>query len=467
MGADTKGSGTARQRSDPRRVIPAEGGVEMREPVEPTSGGPGSDGRPGSSKNLVLLCEHFYPEMISTGMHMTELATRLAELGWRITVYTARPTWGTDGDEERSVPKEMVYEGVRILRVPTIGRQKGNLLSRTLSSVTFVLSVSWALVRRRRDYGGMVITTNPPFIGALGWLYSRLLRRPYLLIVYDVFPDFAISLGVLSPDSWIAKAWERLTRMTLAVAAVTVVIGRDMQDLVQRKMPPHLHDRIVMIPNWSDERRVHHVPAAANAFRQEHRLDGRFVVQYAGRLGQKHNLEPLIDAARLLSDTRALFQFVGDGDKRPKLEALAADLGLENVQFLPYQPMERLADMLSAADVAVVCLESGHTGISVPSKAYGVIASGTPIVGILDPDGEIGQMIKETGCGVLVDPVAEEIAAVIQDLMADPFKRSAMSAAALQTFLEKYTLSKAAQAYDAALSSMLDGSSNGGVRGIR
>ena len=156
--------------------------------------------------------------------------------------------------------------------------------------------------------------------------------------------------------------------MILAGAAVTVVIGRDMQDLVQRKMSPHLHDRIVMIPNWSDERRVHHVPAAANAFRQEHRLDGRFVVQYAGRLGQKHNLEPLIDAARLLSDTRALFQFVGDGDKKPKLEALAADLGLENVQFLPYQPMERLAEMLSAADVAVVCLESGHTGDQRPEQ---------------------------------------------------------------------------------------------------
>ena len=114
----------------------------MREPVKLTSSGPRSDGRPGSSKQLVLLCEHFYPEMISTGMHMTELATRLAELGWRITVYTAKPTWGTDGDEERSVPKEMVHEGVRILRVPTIGRQKGNLLSRTVSSVTFVLSVS-------------------------------------------------------------------------------------------------------------------------------------------------------------------------------------------------------------------------------------------------------------------------------------------------------------------------------------
>jgi glycosyltransferase involved in cell wall biosynthesis len=424
-------------------------------------------GHQSTAKRLVLLCEHFYPEMVSTGMHMTELATRLAELGWHITVYTAKPTWGTDDDEERLVPNVMVHEGVRIIRVPTLGSQRGNLLSKTVSAVTFVFSVGWALMRTRGDYHGMVITTNPPFIGVLGWIYSRVYRRPYLLIVYDVFPDFAISLGVLSADSWVARVWERTTRVILVGSAVTVVIGRDMWDLVRRKMPHHLHDRITMIPNWSDERRVSPVRAEDNAFRRDHRLEGRFVVQYAGRMGEKHNLEPLIDAARMLSDTNLLLQFVGDGAKKRKLEALVAESGLANVQFLPYQPMEGLGEMLSAADLAVVCLETGHTGISVPSKAYGVIASGTPLIGILDPDGEIGQMIKETGCGVLVDPVAEEIADAILDLMADPAKRSAMGATARRVFLEKYTLGNAAEAYDTALTSMLNGSHGGGGRSRR
>jgi glycosyltransferase involved in cell wall biosynthesis len=424
-------------------------------------------GRQAPAKKLVLLCEHFYPEMVSTGMHMTELATRLAELGWQITVYTAAPTWGTDDDAERPVPREMVHEGVRIIRVPTFGSQRGNLISKTVSAITFVLSVGWALARTRGDYPGMVITTNPPFIGVLGWVYSRVFRRPYLLIVYDVFPDFAISLGVLSPDSWIARVWERTTRLILQGAAVTVVIGRDMLDLVRRKVPRHMHDRVVMIPNWSDERRVRPVDAADNPFRRNHGLDGRFVIQYAGRMGEKHNLEPLIDAARILSDTDLLFQFVGDGAKKPKLEALVAEFGLTNVQFLPYQPMEGLAEMLSAADLAVVCLETGHTGISVPSKAYGVIASGTPLIGILDPDGEIGQMIKESGCGVLVDPVGEDIAGAIRDLMEHPTKRSAMGATARRVFLENYTLSKAAEAYDAALTTMLGGAHGGGERSGR
>jgi glycosyltransferase involved in cell wall biosynthesis len=410
-----------------------------------------------ADKRIVLLCQHFYPEMVSTGMHMTELATRLAELGWRITVLTSKPSWGTDDPHAGPVPAKMVYRNVRILRVPTLGSQRGGMIAKAVSAVSFVPSAAWALWRMRAEYRSLVITTNPPFIGVLGLLASRLFMRPYLVIVYDVFPEFAISLGVVSPESRLAELWRRTTRMILCGAAATVVIGRDMRKLIEERMPAHLRHRIVMIPNWSDERRVRPVPAAANRFRQEHVSDGRFVVQYAGRLGDKHSLEPLIEAARLLSDANVLFQFVGEGAKKPKLEALVAEYGLDNVQFLPYQPMDGLAEMLSAADLAVVCLEWGHTGISVPSKAYGVLASGTPIVGILDPEGEIGQMIAETGCGVLVEPTGECVAEVIRDLMADAGRRRAMADAGRAAFLEKYTLAKAAAAYDAVLSSLSDG----------
>ena len=409
---------------------------------------------PIEEKSLVLLCQHFYPEMVSTGMHMTELATRLSERGWKITVLASKPSWGTDDPDEGPTPSDMTYENVRILRVPTLGSQRGGLVSKTASALSFMPSVAWELWRRRADYRSLVITTNPPFVGLLGWFASRVFKRPYLLIVYDVFPEFAISLGVVSQDSLLARLWKRMTRMILCEAAATVVIGRDMHKLIAAKMPPRLHERIVMIPNWSDERRVRPVPRHANTFRQEHTDDGTFVVQYAGRLGDKHSLEPLIDAARQLREANVLFQFVGEGAKKPKLEQLVREHELRNVQFLPYQPMDRLAEMLSAADLSVVCLEFGHTGISVPSKAYGVLASGTPVLGILDPDGEIGQMIAETGCGVLVEPSGDAIVAVIEDLMSDGAKRAAMADAGRSAFLENYTLSKAADSYDAALTRM-------------
>jgi hypothetical protein len=114
--------------------------------------------------------------------------------------------------------------------------------------------------------------------------------------------------------------------------------------------------------------------------------------------------------------------------------------------------------MLSAADLAVVCLESAFSGLSVPSKAYGVMAAGTPILGLLDPGSEIGRVINETGCGVtLTDPDGNRIAAFIRDLMVDATKRSSMGEAGRQAFLGRYTLAHAAQAYDAALSAMLGG----------
>ena len=404
------------------------------------------------SKRFALLCQHFYPEMVSTGIHMTELATRLAELGWDVTAYTARPSWGSELDAE--APARLSYRGVSIVRVPTLGRQQGGLPSRGAFAVSFALSSAWLLWRRRREHHALVITTNPPFLGIVGWLYSVLARTPYLLIVYDVYPEIVVNLGVVSPDSIIAGVWTRLTRAILRRASTVVVIGRDMADIVRSKLPVERHDRVVLIPNWSDEREVRPLARNENPFVEEHGLGDRFVIQYAGRFGRTHNLEPLGDAARLLADTDAYLQFIGEGPKKATLMRMTA--GLENVAFLPYQPMEALAGMLSAADVSVVCLEDGFTGLSVPSKTYGIIASGRPVLGLMDRGSEIGRMIEETGCGIVLEHASgEEVAAALRELIEDPERREAMGRAGRAAFLEGYTLERSSRAYDRALSAML------------
>jgi glycosyltransferase involved in cell wall biosynthesis len=408
-----------------------------------------------STRHVFLLCQHFYPEMVSTGMHMTELATRLAELGWRITAFCAKPSWGTAG-EPAPVTRRLFHRGVEVFRVRTLGKQRGSLLSRAVFAVTFVLSAGFELFRRRARGAALVVTTNPPFLGVVGWLYSRLCKRPYLLIVYDVYPDIVVELGVVAAGSWTAKFWDAVTRRVLGDAAVVVVIGRDMADVVRRKLDGHSNARIVLIPNWSDERRVRPVPHDRNSFRRDNRLGDSFVVQYAGRFGRTHNIELLIRAAALMNDTDIVFQFIGDGSKRAHIEQLAAELGVRNIQFLPYQTMERLGEMLSAADLGVVCLERRFTGLSVPSKAYGIMASATPILGLLDRNSEIGRVLSETGCGLaLSDPTPEEIATVVRELAGDHSQRRAMAEAGRRAFLQDYTLTRAAGAYDAALASML------------
>ncbi len=400
----------------------------------------------GASKAL-LLCQHFYPEMISTGMHMTELSIALTRLGWQINVCCAQPSLLLDTDNPH-VPSEIEYCGIRIVRMPSIGSHSGSLMRRVLFAFTYFLMSAWFVYRTRKHFNGLVITTNPPFLGMIGWLAAIFLSKPYVLVVYDVYPDIAIRLGYLEQASLLAWAWDRMSSLILNRAAAVVVIGRDMRDLVMFNLDKDNYRKVELIPNWSDERIVYPVPRDENAFRKEYCSGAKFVVQYSGRMARTHNLEPLIEAAELLRDSPILFQFIGDGAKRQTLIDMAKQRHLSNIQFLPYQPLEKLNQVLSAADLAVICLEGLFTGLSVPSKAYGVMASATPILGFLDLRSEIGQTVMENDCGiVLPDPNGAQVAETITYLMNDPDRLHAMGVNGYNAFKRKYSLTCAASKY--------------------
>jgi hypothetical protein len=158
------------------------------------------------------------------------------------------------------------YNGIEIIRVNTLGDQKKSLLSRSLFALSFLWSVGLLLWRQRQHFPAVVVTTNPPFLGLVGWLFAKFFKLPYLLIVYDIYPEIAVNLGVLSPRSPITWLWRQVTHLIFRNAAVLVVIGRDMERIVRQKLPPHLHHRIIRIPNWSDEKRVNQSPNSTTVF---------------------------------------------------------------------------------------------------------------------------------------------------------------------------------------------------------
>lgn len=404
-----------------------------------------------SEKRLALLCQHFYPEMISTGMHMTELATGLTQRGRPIRVYCARPAY-RHADQNDDVPEESAYEGIQIRRMRTVGDPRGGLLQRGLFALSFLLATTWAVWRDRNRLYGILATTNPPFIGLAAVLLQRVARLPFATIVYDVYPDIAVRLGELQAGSTTVALWSRLTALIFNRSNALIVIGRDMARIVRSKLRRPERAEIALIPNWSDDRHIRPLVRADNPFAQQHIPPGHAAIQYSGRMGRTHNIEPLLEAAALLRDEPVFFQLIGDGAKRPQLEALAQRLELRNVQFLPYQPIEILTQVLAAPDLAVVCLGREFTGLSVPSKTYGIMAAGRPILAFLDPAGEIGLAIQETESGVVLpDPTAEQVAEVIRSLLADPERFAAMGARGREAFLADYTLSAAVRRYDQVL----------------
>lgn len=400
-------------------------------------------------KHLALICQHFYPEMLSTGLFMTHIATGLVQKGWKIRVYCAQPLYmpGTANNED--TPRYLEYRGVEIVRVPTLSTARNTLPRRLLNAVTFLLAIAWYLFRDRKEILGVVNTTNPPFLGIVAWLAKWCLSLPYLTIVHDIYPDVAVQTGVLGKSSPLTWLWERLTRLIFNQSAGLVVIGRDMAELVRTKLRRHKAVPMTLIPHWAEASIVYPVPQQENCFIAEHQLADRFIVQYSGRLGRVHNLEPLIDAAAQLQDTPVLFQFIGDGAKRKLLDKLVQELGLTNVQFLPYQPYEKMAHVLSAANCAVVALDRRCNGVSVPSKTYGLLACARPVLALMDPMSEIGQLVNETDCGiVLANATGETIANTIRSFLADPVQLTQMGENSYRAFQQNYRMEVGLERYD-------------------
>jgi glycosyltransferase involved in cell wall biosynthesis len=396
---------------------------------------------------IALLCQHYYPDLVSTGLHMTDLAEVLAARGISVTVICGSPVLSEAS--AKGLPSRSTRGGVAIERVAGARTYHYGMLGRGLSAVTLIIASAWRVLRRRSDYDGVVVTTDPPFIGLVGWLFSRVFQMRYVAVVYDVYPDTAIRLGVVSADSVAGRLWNRATRAILNRAERVVVIGRDMQRVIAKKLAADRHGRIRLIANWTNERTVRPVDRDCNDFRREHGLSGHYVVQYSGRLGRTHNIEPLVEAAAELENEGVVVQIIGDGAKGAALRRLARS---RNVQFLPYQPLDRLAQVLAAADLGVVCLGSSFTGLSVPSKAYGILAAGVPVLGMLDEDSEIGRMLVEHDCGVVVpNATAADIVRVVRRLRAEPGRDEQLGRNARSAFLAHYTLARAAGEYEALL----------------
>jgi colanic acid biosynthesis glycosyl transferase WcaI len=199
-----------------------------------------------------------------------------------------------------------------------------------------------------------------------------------------------------------------------------------------------------------------------NPFRAEHGLDDRFVVMYSGNMGLAHTLTPILEAATALrQNPHVCFVFIGDGARRAELEAGVAARQLASVRFLPYQPRERLAESLSAADVHLISMQPEATGLLMPSKLYGILASGSAVIAIADPQSELAELIQERTLGYVCDPRtpdggAERLAYVINFLVDNPAEVRSLGQNARQIAEVEFDRSIQTARFAAMLNELID-----------
>jgi glycosyltransferase involved in cell wall biosynthesis len=350
--------------------------------------------------NVAILSQYFFPELISTGQLLTELAEDLVGLGCSVLVVAGQPTYY----ESSRVPPEMEHRGIKILRVGNTQLEKNSIPGKILNSTTFFLGTVRKSLALPRDTVVLVVT-NPPILPFVPYLLSFLRKQKYLCLIHDVYPDIAVRLGYLQKNGVLSGLWERMNQRMMHGAAAVIVLGRDMEEKIREKLDRSDWWKIRLIPNWSDEDAIRPIEKAENPFLQEIGLSpSTFIVQYSGNMGLSHGMETIVGAASRLQDIPVRFLFIGGGGKREKVGKMVADLGLENVLFLPYQPKENLRYSLACSDVSLVCLEEGVEGLSVPSKYYGILASGRPVIALMAERSEVAMSVRESGCGYVVPP---------------------------------------------------------------
>ncbi len=341
---------------------------------------------------ILLLNQCFYPDVVSTAQHLTDLALELTRRGHSVTVVAGRR--GYDEPKLRFAGKES-WRGISIIRIPSTGLGKSSRLYRTVDFGSFILSCLIRLLTLPR-FDAVVALTSPPLISFLAALSALIKRERFYFWVMDLNPDEAIAAGWLRKNSMTAKTLAALLMYSIRKARRLIVLDRFMKNRLLAKGADE--NKIMIVPPWSHDAHALFSPDGRAKFRAARGLADKFVVMYSGNHSPCHPLDSLLQAALQLADNPDIyFLFVGGGSEYKKAVAFAEHHELKNVDSLPYQPLDRLAESLSSADLHVAIMGEPFVGIVHPCKIYNILSIGSPFLYIGPDSSHIEDIIKGLG----------------------------------------------------------------------
>ena len=336
---------------------------------------------------ILVLNQAFYPDVASTAQHAADLAAALAERGHEVIVVCSRR--GYDNPRERHPGRE-TWRGVRIRRIRSFGFGKRARWRRAADFGSFIGNcVAHMALLPRFDL--VIAMTSPPLISWLAALFVWLKGGRLLFWVMDLNPDEAVAAGWLREHAWSTRRLDGMLCFSLRKADVVVVLDRFMANRIEKKGVAC--GKIRILPPWPHENMVQYDAAGRARFRQEHALEGKFVVMYSGNHSPCHPLTTLLQAAYELSGREDIaFCFVGGGAEFGAVRDFVYSRHLRNVVTLPYQPLAKLSSSLSSADLHVVVMGDAFVGIVHPCKVYNICVLGIPYLYIGPEQSHIAEM---------------------------------------------------------------------------
>lgn len=383
-------------------------------------------------KDILFLCQFFYPEYISSATLPFDTALALREAGFTVDALCGYPH---EYAEDSRTPKKETVEGIHIHRLKYIQMDRKSFLGRMVNYFSFTFMVLLHLFEMA-DYKAVVVYSNPPILPWIASWAKALFGTKLVFVAYDLYPEMAVRTNSLQEGKFICRLMNHINKCVFRRADAVVALSSEMREFIleRRSIDP---EKVFVIPNWYADKGAPVLDRSTNRFTEVTR--GRFVVSYFGNMGTVQDMETILGAIRLLKENEdVFFLFAGHGNKMEKLKKSVSDEQISNITVYDFLHGKDFQDALQISDCALVSLEYGLTGTCVPSKTYSYMMQGIPLLAVMDESDIVRDI--EAGAGMWVrNGESEALAARILAMQADPEGRKAMAQTCRRIFLEKYT----------------------------
>ena len=384
------------------------------------------------TKDILFLCQFFYPEYISSAQLPYDTVRALQKNGFTVDVLCGYPHEYLDG---KNIPGKEELDGIHIRRLKYIQTGRAGFLGRLINYFSFTFMVLLHLLKTAR-YKAVVVYSNPPILPWIASWAKILFGTRLVFVSYDLYPEVATVTNTLREGNIICRLMNHINKCVFRRAERVVALSSEMKEYIEknRDISP---EKVTVIPNWYKDRGEPSRDLAGNLFREM--TEGKFVVSYFGNMGTMQDMDTILGAIReMKEDKDVFFLFAGHGNKMEKLKSIVREEQIGNIVIHDFLHGKDFQDALAVSDCALVSLEKGATGLCVPSKTYSYMMQGIPLLAIMD-ECDIVRDIRQ-GAGLWVrNGESEKMAEAIRQLKKDPEKQKTMRQTCREIYLKNYT----------------------------
>lgn len=406
-------------------------------------------------KDILFLCQYFYPEYVSSATLPYDTAEALVQAGFSVGAMCGYPKEYNNFGE---VPLEEIQEGIEIKRLKYVQLKRTNFIGRLINYFSFTFSVVLRF-GHLRNYRAIIVYSNPPILPLIAAMASKFFGTRMVFVSYDVYPEMAHITNSISEGSIISNLMKFINKSVFKYVDKVVALSNEMKAYLLEHRASLKEQQVSVIPNWYEDKEIMDISKSyENEKFKDIRPKENLIISYFGNMGICQDLETILGAIReLKNDNSIKFMFAGHGNKMETLKSKIKEESLENVIVFDFLHGQDFQDALNISDCFLVSLADGLTGLAVPSKTYSYMMAGKPIIAIMGKNSDISRDLIENKAGYAMEVGnVSELINSINELKSNEVKREQLGKNCREIFLKKYIKEKCTKQYVNMMKRMLE-----------